>query len=171
MAIPNSAATIEGAVFSSCYGLTNVTIPNRVTNIGLYASNFCTSLQQAYFQRNTPGVNGGDGSADTTVFAGESGTAYYLPGTTGWGGTFGGWPTVLWNPQMQLSDGSFGVNGNAFGFNLTGTTDIPVVVEACTNFGGVWTPLFTGTVSSGSIYFSDSQWTNYPCRFYHVRSP
>jgi len=171
--IPSSVSSIGTDAFfsSNPAGLKSVTIPDSVTNIGTYAFANCTSLNHAYFQGNAPSVNGGAGSADTTIFAGESGTAYYLAGTTGWGGTFGSWPTVLWNPQIQQSDGNFGVSGNAFGFNLTGTPNIPVVLEACTNFGGVWTPLFTGNVSNGSIYFSDQQWTNFPRRFYRVRSP
>jgi hypothetical protein len=28
---------------------------------------------------------------------------YYLLGTTGWGTTFGGCPTVLWSPQMPYN--------------------------------------------------------------------
>jgi hypothetical protein len=40
-------------------------------------------------------VNGGAGSTDNTVFYGESGTAYYLLDTTGWGSAFGGWPTAV----------------------------------------------------------------------------
>jgi hypothetical protein len=47
-------------------------------------------------------------------------TAYYLPGTTGWGATFGGLPTVLWNPRVQTSDASFGARTDHFGFNITG---------------------------------------------------
>jgi hypothetical protein len=113
-------------------------------------------------------VDGGSGDADTTVFTGETGAVYYPPGTTDWGATFGGWPTVLWNPQMETTDNDFGVGTNGFGFNLAGTTNIPVVLEACTNLGGVWTPLFTGTVTNGSIYFSDPQWTNYPARYYRA---
>jgi hypothetical protein len=77
----------------------------------------------------------------------------------------------LWNPQAQTTNKNFGIRTNRFGFNLAGTTNIPVVVEACTNFGGAWTPLFAGSITNGSIYFSDPQWTNYPQRFYRVRSP
>ena len=32
-------------------------------------------------------------------------------------------------------------------------------------------PLQTNTLSSDSLYFSDPQWTNYPARFYRLRSP
>ena len=85
---------------------------------------------------------------------------------------YAGFPVALWNPQIQTSDGSFGVRSNQFGFTITGTASIPIVVEACTDLaGGVWTPLQTCTITNGSIYFSDQQWTNYPGRFYRLHSP
>jgi hypothetical protein len=34
-----------------------------------------------------------------------------------------------------------------------------------------WYPLQTNTLTGGSFYFSDPQWTNYPGRFYRIRSP
>ena len=79
---------------------------------------------------------------------------------------------VLWNPRVQTSDASFGVRTNGFGFNITGTTNLPVVVEACTDLARPsWTSLQRCTLTNGLIYFSDAQWTNYPSRFYHIRSP
>ena len=46
-----------------------------------------------------------------------------------------------------------------------------VVVDATTNLANTnWLPLGTNTLTSGSAYFSDPQWTNYPTRFYRVRS-
>ena len=45
-------------------------------------------------------------------------------------------------------------------------------MEARTNLADpVWSPLETNTLSGGSFYFSDPEWTNYPVRFYRVRSP
>jgi len=32
-----------------------------------------------------------------------------------------------------------------------------------------WPPLATNTLTSGSCYFSDPQWTNYPGRYYRLR--
>ena len=59
-----------------------------------------------------------------------------------------------------------------FGFIISWATNVPVVVEACTNLANpVWFPLQTNTLTGGSFYFSDSQWTNYPARFYRFRSP
>jgi hypothetical protein len=95
-----------------------------------------------------------------------------LPGITDWGSTFGGRPMVLWNPQVQTSDASFGVRTNRFGFTITGTSGLVIVVEACTNLANfTWSPLGTNTLTGGSSYFSDPQWTNYPARFYRLRSP
>ena len=108
-------------------------------------------------------------------YADNDATVYYLPGTTGWT-TFdansGLNPAVLWNPQAQTGDASFGMKHNQFGFNITGSSDLVVVVEACTNLANpVWCPVGTNTLTGGSSYFSDSQGTNYPGRFYRLRSP
>jgi hypothetical protein len=46
------------------------------------------------------------------------------------------------------------------------------VVEASTDMGGSnWIPLQSASLTNGSFYFSDPQWTNYPGRFYRLRSP
>ena len=66
---------------------------------------------------------------------------------------------------------------NKFGFNLTGTSNLVIVVEACTNIGNAaWLPISTNTLNTfvgtnGTSYFSDSKWTNYHSRFYRIRSP
>jgi len=129
----------------------------------------CTSLTGVYFLGNTPNL----GSA---VFYGDNNaTVYYLPWTMGWGtpGTpFGGCPTALWLPQAQTRAASFGVLSNQFGFNITWASDTVIVVEACTNLANpAWCPVGTNTLTGGSSYFSDPDWTNYPGRFYRLRSP
>ena len=97
---------------------------------------------------------------------------YFLPGSTGWGVTFGGRPTALWLPQIQTSDASFGVQTNQFGFNINWANDQVVVVEACTNLANpTWSLLQTNTLTGGSVYFSDPDWANHPARFYRIRSP
>ena len=61
---------------------------------------------------------------------------------------------------------------NGFGFIISWATNLSVVVEAGTNLANAgWTPLATNTLTSGSSYFSDPDWANYPTRFYRVRSP
>jgi hypothetical protein len=77
----------------------------------------------------------------------------------------------LWNPTPQLADGTFGIGPNGFGFTITGAANIPIVIEASLAANGPWTLLQSGMLTNGSIYFRDAQWTNYPSRFYRIRSP
>jgi hypothetical protein len=75
-------------------------------------------------------------------------------------------------PQVQTSDASFGVRTNQFGFNLDGASGMTVVVEASASLTSPnCFPVATNTLTGGSFYFSDPQWTNYPMRFYRIRSP
>jgi hypothetical protein len=79
---------------------------------------------------------------------------------------------VQWNALIQASGANFGVRTNRLGFDITGAANLPIVVEASTNLASArWTVLQTGAITSGSIYFSDSGWTNYPRRFYRIRAP
>jgi hypothetical protein len=171
--IPNSVTSIGNAVFEGCSGLTSVTIGGGVTNIGTYAFAGCPNLYQAYFLGNAPSVNGGAGSADTSVFSGEAGTVYYASDTSGWHATFGGWPTAAGSyqskPQILSSGGGLGVQNNKFQFTFSWAINTAVVVEASTNLQS-WTPVSTNTLVNGTSAFTDSTWTNYPRRFYRVRS-
>jgi len=63
-----------------------------------------------------------------------------------------------------------GIRTNEFGFTITGTSDLVVVVEAATALANpTWLPIGTNTLSGGTSYFSDPQWTDHPSRFYRVR--
>jgi hypothetical protein len=58
-----------------------------------------------------------------------------------------------------------------FGFNINWASGMIIVVEASTSLsGGTWVPLATNGLTSGSFYFTDPDWTNYPNRFYRVPS-
>jgi len=101
--IPDGVTSIGGGAFQGCSSLTSVMIPNSVTSIGDYAFFSCTSLTGIYFQGNAPSIGSAVFSWDNNA------TVYYMPGTTGWGTTFGGRPTALWIPlQVQVSAGANG---------------------------------------------------------------
>jgi len=180
LAIPNTVTNITDGplhlggslgAFYGCGGLTNVTLGNGLTYLGVGAFSWCGNLVGIYFEGNapTPGQNMfGEDMFHNTDLA----TLYYLPGTTGWGPTYASRPTMLWNPQALTGDASFGVRQGRFGFNIAGTADIPIVVEACTNLTAwSWVPLQSCTLTNGLLYFSDPGWTNYPKACYRIRSP
>jgi hypothetical protein len=169
--LPASVTYIGGSAYYLCGNLTNVMIPASVSHINGQAFAYCDILTTVFFQGNAPTTGGG--AQDGPVFYNDtSATVYYLPGTTGWSNTFEGVPAVLWNPLIQTGDGLFGFQNNQFGFNVTGTTNIPIVVEACTNLANaVWTPLTNVTLTNGSFYFSEPLQRNSAGRYYRISPP
>jgi len=61
------------------------------------------------------------------------------------------------------------VQSNRFQFTISWATNTSVVVLASTNLLN-WTPVITNALVNGASAFMDSTWTNYPQRFYRVRS-
>ena len=179
--IPGSLTNIPQSAFIGCYGLTNVTIPDGVTSMGDYAFGYCSGLARvivpgsvtnighsafrncakltsAFFEGNAPG-------ADNSVFHLDSGkvngTAYYLPGKTGWRSTFGGLPAVEWKhpPTLQLTSPVSGQSLSSAVLTVAGTASDALGVAAVQyelNTNGWMTPAITNdwTHWSGSLALS-----------------
>lgn len=164
--IPNSVTNVGTSAFSGCTILSRITISDRLTRVGDYAFGSCSRLKGAYFAGNAP-----DFGADT-FGASSQATVYYLPGTTGWDATAGGRPTAVWSPQVGTNDGNFGVRNGQFGFTINWVGERVVVVEACEELGqAAWAGVATNKLKSGSSYFSDAEWANFPSRIYRLRAP
>jgi len=185
--LPGGVTNIGDFAFSECSFLTNLTIPDRVTYIGNEAFSVtavtnltipasvttlgslgeCPDLRGIYFLGDAPAPVAGIQFASFI----ENITAYYLPGTTGWGAYFQStYPEVLWLPQAGNGGGSPDVRTNQFGFNIDWAAGRTVVVDACTNLSAPdWLPVQTNVLAGGSAYFSDPQWVNYSNRFYRLR--
>ncbi len=163
--IPEGVISIGTEAFSSC-ALTNIIIPASVASIGDKAFFECSSLTGVYFSGNAPALGG----ANVFLFLGANPTAYYVDGTLGWGATYGGLPTALWNSPEQISGiTSIGILNNQLGFTINGTNNQVVVVEASTNLiNPNWQPIQTNTLNGTSFNFIDAQWRSYPCRFYRI---
>jgi hypothetical protein len=165
-AIPANITNIHSDAFTGCPLLTSITIPAGVVSIGPDAFSAC-GVTNIYFLGNAPSV-------DSSVFSYDTGTVYILPGTTGWAAfaKSTGISPVAWNPRIEASGSAFGVRNNQFGFNITGTTNIPIVVEACTGLAQpVWMPLQSMTLTNGLIHFSEPIQFNSAARLYRISAP
>ena len=115
----------------SALQITNVLIPNTVTNLGDGAFQRCSNLVGVYFQGNAP-------SLGANVFAGDAlATAYSLPATTGWGAMFGVLRTAPW----------LTVNGGTNGGDYSNLQQVTITANNPTPTNGLMAPLvqWTGT--------------------------
>jgi hypothetical protein len=167
--IGNSVTNIGFSAFFVCTNLTRVTIPASVTSIYAQAFYGCSRMTNFTFPGNAPALVF-DIEAGGAHFGGvgAGAKAYYYCGTTGWGATYGGLPTVMLCPP-QIAPGSAGVKPGGFGFTLTRLTNQTIVVEASANLMN-WQPIWTNTQSGASADFVDPEWLNHSNRFYRARS-
>jgi hypothetical protein len=164
--IPDTVTSIGDFAFQACSSLTNVMIQSSFVSLGEEAFSYCGGLTDLFFWGDFPALGYDVFAAD------DSATAYYLPGANGWSTNVGGIPALLWNPIIQTGDGSFGVSNRQFGFNITGTSNIPIVLEACTDLSiSDWSPLQSLALTNGLFYFSEPLQTNVPGRYYRIISP
>jgi hypothetical protein len=164
--IPDGVWQINAHAFSYATGLTRVTIPASVRTINGDAFAMCASLAGVYFEGDAPDVG------SSCFLNATNATVYYLPRTARWGSAFGGRPAVLWNPQFQTTDATFGIGPDGFGFTITGTADIPILVEASAGLPtGPWCPRQSCLLTNGSVYMADTNWPGQPRQFYRIRPP
>ncbi len=80
-------------VFGDCPKLATAIIHGAVSSFGLDAFVYSSGLTGVYFTGNAPA------QPDSSTFLGDTAaTVYYLAGTTGWGSSFGGLPTMELEP-------------------------------------------------------------------------
>ena len=147
--IPNSVTNIESQAFTGCNRLLSITVGNGVTSIGDGAFSSCTNLAGAYFRGNAPSVTSNEFANAANAII------YYINGTTGWGATFGGRPTALWN--NALPEPTIKANG-AVG---TVTVNYPAVVSVTVamdagSYAGVPVDWWVVVNAGSSWYYKDS---------------
>ena len=129
--IPYNVTGIGASAFASCGSLTNVMVGKSVTNIAGYAWAACTELAAIFFQGDAPTaphcvlqrqqhqdlLRARDPELEVIVCRAPNSAVESIdaiPGSAGW----------------------------HIRFNITGTMNIPIVVEGCTRLGGAsWTPI------------------------------
>ncbi len=168
IAIPNSVTNFGSGAFDDCSALTNVFVGTNVNSLGDGEFAFCPKLAGIYFAGNAPV------STSSSAFRGDKATVYYLLGSTGWSGydAISGLSTVLWNATIQANGAGLGVSNNQFGFDITGTPNITVVVEATTDLSVPdWTPLQTLALTNGPFHFSEPYHAATLARYYRLTAP
>jgi hypothetical protein len=163
ISLPPSLLFMSGYTFGNCINLRAVTLPG-LAYLGSYNFIGCANLRAVFFAGNPP-------AELLNVFPGcPQAVVYYLPGTGPWNSTFSGLPTVLWNPRFQSSGISISHGARQWACTVTGTSNIPIVLEASSSLrGAAWTPLAICTLTNGFLRFSDPAWSNCPARFYRIR--
>ncbi len=162
---PDSVTNIRSTAFQGCTSLTNVSIGKNVAGIGDLAFADCSSLTLVTFEGNRPLEVG-------SIFSGASPVVYFLPGTTGWGATYAGRSAFLWNPSVSPFDRGFGLNNGKFGFNITGTPGLSLVIERSTNLAQLnWKPVRRITLVGGISSFVDPVALPNEGAFYRFRTP
>lgn len=165
--LPTGVTAIGNAAFQYSAHLMSVTIPTSVRSVGNVVFINCPILSTVYFCGNAPSFGFGPFG-----FGAFPGTVYYFPEAIGWDQPVDGVRPVLWNSVIQITDPSFGVINNQFNFLITGTTNIPVVVESCTDLGHpVWSSVQTLSLTNGQAAFSDGVPADAILRFYRLNHP
>jgi hypothetical protein len=165
-AIPSGVTNLPSYSFQDCFGLTSLTVPGSVTSIDTLAFSLDPALTAIYFEGDAPTA------AWWSFYPAPPATVFYMPGTAGWTDYLDVLLTSPRLPMVRINDGSFGVQSNQFGFNIGWSNGATVIVDACTNLSeGLWIPVQTNTFIGSTFFFSDPAWTNFPGRYYRVRSP
>ncbi|MBP7831125.1 MAG: leucine-rich repeat domain-containing protein [Kiritimatiellae bacterium] len=164
VALGGGLTSIEPETFGGCESLVSVIIPGGVTNVGGQAFDSCVKLERVFFAGNAP-------ADEDDVFSGaDHVTVYYLPGAAGWEAMFADRLTALWNPEMTACFKGAGTNG--FGFTVTGTTNIPVMIECRTNLlAGSWVSLQTNALVGGALVFYMADSTHHRTCVYRIAPP
>ncbi len=149
------------------YALNTTSSPAGTGNVSGGGTYYCDSVAQI---TATPGTGYFFHAWSGTGTGSYTGTNN--PASATMNGNIGETASFLPVPVFQTINTRFGSTDNAFGFTITGTTNIIIVIEACTNLiQPAWLPLQTNVLTNTVLKFSDPQWTNYHDRFYRFLVP
>jgi len=161
--LPGSLSEIGVAAFANCVNLTTITVPAAVAQIGFDAFAGATNLVSAYFLGNAP-------NPERLFPMDLPPTVYYLPGTTGWGASYGWAPTALWVPVATNPQFS----GGEFTTSVDGPVSVVLVLESRPSLDvtAPWQPVTTNAIPGTSqSLLTDASAGGAASRLYRIRYP
>ncbi|GEM_PF-1009485 len=154
---------IDAGAFANSSGLTSIFIPGNITWLGEDAFTGCTNLERIYFLSDVL-------AGEPASLGASRATVYYLPGSEGWGVTFGGCPVVLWNPEF--------VNGYcsplAENCQVVGAPNLPIGIQSSTNLLAgewMWEVTLTNLTAEGTFCFAKYLADVEEERYYRIIAP
>ncbi|MBN8249010.1 MAG: leucine-rich repeat domain-containing protein [Verrucomicrobia bacterium] len=161
--LPASLSEIGALAFANSVNLTAITVPDAVAQIGFDAFAGATNLASAYFLGNAP-------NAERLFPTDPAPTVYYLPGTTGWGTSYGWAPTAHWVPVASNPQFS----GGQFATSVDGPVSLVIVLESRPSLDASarWEPVVTNAIPESSrLTLTDTTSGESGIRLYRVQSP
>jgi hypothetical protein len=160
--LASGITNIGYGAFYNCSRLRSIVIPAAVTFVNGSAFGACSAMKAFYFLGNAPAFA-------SYAFPFSYATVFYMPGTRGWGPTFNYLPTVPWNPRILPNSVRLNPTSNTFEFAITGTSNLALVVEACSDLrAGDWANIGVITLLGGLSQFKDTSPTSHESRFYRL---
>jgi hypothetical protein len=143
----------------------HVVIPAGVASMNADAFESLNGLDALYFEGDAPTLT------DPLVLFWQT-IVYYQPGTQGWGQTFSGQPTAVWEPTVRPGSVAWDAVTGEFSFGIEWIGDPSVVVEAGPNLTTEsWSPVATVELENGLGTFRTSAPAGQPTQFYRLRRP
>lgn len=163
--VPAGVTKVQDAAFKGA-NIQSVSLPVSISRLGDQAFNTCPNLKSLNFQGNAP-VEGASLFVNSKIV-----TLYVTFSATGWGATYGGRPVQVLNPLLSVGTISSADRAVEFPFSINSATDQSYIIEACTDLlNPVWVSIGSAPTVLGSGTFVDLDRTNFPARFYRVRTP
>ena len=164
--VPDGVRAIGSEAFIECSGLSSVRIPASVANIYLRAFAECPELSEVFFEGDVPV------RSDDVLQGSENATVFYLPSATGWGESYAGRPTVLWDPEIATETVVADVDLGELRFDVAANFDFSVAIEGADDASpSDWARLGTVEVIEGTASFVDDDFVTMGNRFYRLRMP
>ena len=157
---------IGDQAFGWAGSLSRITVPDSLILLGDRPFEHSTALTEIYFLGDAPVFTGPLTSTSGPL------DLYVRPGRMGWGSSAGGFPTRVWDVNIDPASLTGSFANAVFDFRIRGASGLQFCVENLSALGtGSWIPGDNIVLGDSPALFSDHQAIATSARFYRVRPP